>query len=343
MIVGLILRVAGGEALQNLVSFDYQIFFNLLLPPIILSSGYELHQSNFFRNIGTILTFAFAGTFLSAFVIGVILWLYTRIPIDGLNMSWIDAISVGATLSATDPVTILAIFNSYKVDPKLYTIIFGESILNDAIAIVIFEAAQKAKSGPAEMSGLASLFYGIGTFLFDFFGSLAIGVAVGIAAALGLKYTYVRRYPKIESCLIVLIAYSTYFFSQAIKMSGKCITNPSFRNWCVGTNIVRRYCVSALLRYYTEALCLFQYVKEVTTHYQVLVPSFGTAVRELYLYLPWPVSVYWVWPRVQTIIYYCHYLSRLCCEMGGCVPVVEGHKLVHQVPGSTPWHHGSTR
>jgi sodium/hydrogen exchanger-like protein 6/7 len=220
MVVGLTLRVAGGENLQNLVSFDYQIFFNMLLPPIILSSGYELHQANFFRNIGTILTFAFAGTFLSALVIGVILWLYTRVPLDGLSMGWTDAISVGATLSATDPVTILAIFNSYKVDPKLYTIIFGESILNDAIAIVIFEAAQKSKNGAAEMSGVASLFFGIGTFLFDFFGSLAIGVAVGIGAALCLKYTYVRRYPKIESCLIVLIAYSTYFFSQAIKMSG---------------------------------------------------------------------------------------------------------------------------
>ncbi|ROW14922.1 hypothetical protein VPNG_03323 [Cytospora leucostoma] len=220
MIVGLTLRITGGENLQNLVSFDYQIFFNLLLPPIILSSGYELHQGNFFRNIGTILTFAFAGTFLSAMVIGVILWLYTRIPLDGLNMTWVDAISVGATLSATDPVTILAIFTSYKVDPKLYTIIFGESILNDAIAIVIFESAQKAKLGGVELSGIAGLLWGIGTFLVDFFGSMAIGVAVGVAAALGLKYTYVRRFPKIESCLIVLIAYSTYFFSQAIKMSG---------------------------------------------------------------------------------------------------------------------------
>ncbi|PSR90419.1 Sodium/hydrogen exchanger family-domain-containing protein [Coniella lustricola] len=220
MVIGLALRVTAGEALQNLVSFDYQIFFNLLLPPIILSSGYELHQSNFFRNIGTILTFAFAGTFLSAVVIGVILWLYTRIPIDGLDMGWVDAISVGATLSATDPVTILAIFNSYKVDPKLYTIIFGESILNDAIAIVIFKAAQASKVGAANKSGIASLLSGISTFLFDFFGSMTIGVAVGIGAALSLKYTYVRRFPKIESCLIVLIAYSTYFFSQAIDMSG---------------------------------------------------------------------------------------------------------------------------
>ncbi|CAK7264811.1 monovalent cation:H+ antiporter, CPA1 (nhx1) [Sporothrix epigloea] len=220
MTVGLILRVTAGDSIRDLVSFDYQIFFNLLLPPIILSSGYELHQGNFFRNIGTILTFAFFGTFLSAIVIGVILWLYTRIPLEGLSMNWIDAISVGATLSATDPVTILAIFNSYKVDPKLYTIIFGESILNDAIAIVIFETAQKSKTSSATSSSVVSLIKGIGIFLKDFFGSLLIGALVGIMAALCLKYTYLRRYSKIESCLIVLIAYATYFFSQAVHMSG---------------------------------------------------------------------------------------------------------------------------
>jgi hypothetical protein len=136
MTVGLILRVSNGTSIQNLVIFNDQIFFNLLLPPIILASGYELHQANFFRNIGSILTFAFAGTFISAIVLGLILWVYTRIPIDGFSMTFVDAISVGATLSATDPVTILAIFNTYKVDPKLYTVIFGESILNDAVAIV---------------------------------------------------------------------------------------------------------------------------------------------------------------------------------------------------------------
>lgn len=221
MTVGLILRVSSGTSIQNLVSFDYQIFFNLLLPPIILASGYELHQANFFRNIGTILTFAFAGTFISAVVLGMILWLYTRIPIDGFNMTFVDAISVGATLSATDPVTILAIFNTYKVDPKLYTVIFGESILNDAVAIVLFETAQQFKKGEAAGKlTFVSLFEGIGIFLAVFFGSLVIGVIVGIGTALALKYTYVRRFPKIESSLIVLIAYASYFLSNGLHMSG---------------------------------------------------------------------------------------------------------------------------
>lgn len=225
MTVGLLLLVTSGDSIRNLISFDYQIFFNLLLPPIILASGYELHQANFFRNMGTILTFAFAGTFLSAVVIGLILWLYALTGVESISMSFVDAISVGATLSATDPVTILAIFNSYKVDPKLYTIIFGESILNDAIAIVIFETAQKYKKGDASKLGFLSFFEGIGIFLIVFFGSLLIGVLVGVMTALLLKLTYIRRYPKNESCLVVLIAYATYFFSHGIHMSGKTLHN----------------------------------------------------------------------------------------------------------------------
>ncbi|KAL7972628.1 sodium/hydrogen exchanger [Trichoderma sp. SZMC 28014] len=218
MVVGLILLITSGDSIRNLISFDYQIFFNLLLPPIILSSGYELHQANFFRNIGTILTFAFAGTFLSAVVIGLILWIFNLVP-GSLKLTLVDAISVGATLSATDPVTILAIFNTYKVDPKLYTIIFGESILNDAIAIVIFETAQKYNKGEANY-GIISFFEGTGIFLLVFFSSMLIGVIVGVGTALLLKFTYVRRFPKIESCLIILIAYATYFFSHGLHMSG---------------------------------------------------------------------------------------------------------------------------
>ena len=128
--------------------------------------------------------------------------------------------SVGATLSATDPVTILAIFNTYKVDPKLYTVIFGESILNDAIAIVLFETAQKYKGPNVGTLTPLSFFESIGVFLMVFFGSLIIGIAIGLATSLILKFTQVRRESKVESCLVILIAYASYFFANAIHMSG---------------------------------------------------------------------------------------------------------------------------
>ena len=68
---------------------------------------------------------------------------------------------------------------------------------------------------------MLNLFEAIGLFLLVFFGSMLIGIVTGIATALGLKYTLVRRMPKIESCLIVLIAYASYFFSNGVRLSGR--------------------------------------------------------------------------------------------------------------------------
>lgn len=149
------------------------------------------------------------------------LWTLITFKAEGLNISFVEAISVGATLSATDPVTILAIFNTYKVDPKLYTIIFGESILNDAVAIVMFQTAQKFLEQPGKGANPFSFFKGVGIFLLVFMVSLAIGVFVGISTALLLKHTYIRRFPRLETCLILLVAYASYLFSNGLDFSGK--------------------------------------------------------------------------------------------------------------------------
>lgn len=217
MVVGLIIRVSPGHYIQDTVTFNSSYFFNVLLPPIILNSGYELHQANFFRNIGSILTFAIPGTFISSVVLGIILWIWTKLGLESINLSFVDALSVGATLSATDPVTILSIFNAYKVDPKLYTIIFGESLLNDAISIVMFETCQQFHGKDPKLS---SIFEGAGLFMMTFTVSLLIGVAIGFLVALILKHSHIRRYPQIESCLVLLIAYESYFFSNGCHMSG---------------------------------------------------------------------------------------------------------------------------
>lgn len=180
-------------------------------------------------------------------VLGVVQYLWTRIPLEGLDISFVDAISVGATLSATDPVTILAIFNAYKVDPKLYTIIFGESILNDAIAIVLFETAQKYREGASAGSlTVLSLFESIGVFLLVFFGSLVIGLAVGLGTALLLKLTHIRRESKIESCVVILIAYASYFFANAIHMSGMSRGCP---RKCSNTEILQASSLSSSAAY----------------------------------------------------------------------------------------------
>lgn len=71
--------------------------------------------------------------------ISVLVYLYSFLGLESLEMGLLECLIFGSTLSATDPVTILAIFNQYKVDPKLYSVIFGESLLNDAVSIVLYE------------------------------------------------------------------------------------------------------------------------------------------------------------------------------------------------------------
>ncbi|KAL8279920.1 hypothetical protein RQP46_007770 [Phenoliferia psychrophenolica] len=217
MAVGLLVRLAPGNVVQDMISFKSTILLNVLLPPIILNSGYQLKQENFFRNFGVILTFAFAGTFISAVVLGVIVYLYSLLGLEGLSLTIIECLLFGSTLSATDPVTILAIFNALNVDPKLYSIIFGESILNDAVAIVMFETLSQFHG---EKIHVLSFFHGTGIFLLTFCISMALGVIFGLSCSLMLKHSELGRYTEIESCLVFLIAYTSYFFSNALTMSG---------------------------------------------------------------------------------------------------------------------------
>lgn len=190
---------------------------NVLLPPIILNSGFELRQENFFRNFATILTFAFAGTFISAVVLGVLVYIWALLGLEGLSLTIVECLQFGSTLSATDPVTILAIFNSLKVDPKLYSVIFGESILNDAVAIVMYETLSQFHG---EKIHVLSFFHGVGIFLLVFLCSMALGVIFGLGCSLLLKHSQLARFPEIETCLVLLLAYTSYFLSNALTMSG---------------------------------------------------------------------------------------------------------------------------
>lgn len=129
-------------------------------------------QKYFFKNLGAIFTFAFIGTTVTAFVTGYfnsglviklnheiislicitvitvslicslfhrsLMWGFIQIfPGLAKDFSFLDTLYFGAVISATDPVTILAIFSELHVDVNLYALVFGESVLNDAIAIVL--------------------------------------------------------------------------------------------------------------------------------------------------------------------------------------------------------------
>ena len=69
-----------------------------------------------------------------------------------------------------------------------------------------------------------NIFKGVGTFVGVFTASTLIGILFGITVALMLKHSELFRYPSIETCLIALMAYNSYLFSNSTQMSGKVYT-----------------------------------------------------------------------------------------------------------------------
>ncbi|XP_026862997.2 sodium/hydrogen exchanger 6b isoform X2 [Electrophorus electricus] len=207
-------------------TFDPEVFFNILLPPIIFHAGYSLKRRHFFRNLGAILTYAFVGTVISSFVIGLVMYgcvaLMNAIgQLDG-DFFFTDCLFFGAIISATDPVTVLAIFSELKVDVDLYALMFGESVLNDAVAIVLSSsvvAYQPSGESSQALDGRAML-TSLGVFLAVLSGSFVLGSAAGVLTALVTKFTRLRDFPLLETALFFLMSWSTFLLAEACSITG---------------------------------------------------------------------------------------------------------------------------
>lgn len=158
-----------GEEFEEVLVF-------LFLPVLIFAAALGISTRAFFRNLGPILVLATVAFVISAVLVGAALNLGLGIPLTA-------ALLFGALISATDPVAVVAIFRQLGVPRRLLTMVEGESMLNDGVAIVLFNILLAAALG-----GEASALAGFVDFFFVFFGGAAIGVAVGLVAALVLPW-----------------------------------------------------------------------------------------------------------------------------------------------------------
>ncbi|XP_037125247.1 sodium/hydrogen exchanger 6-like isoform X2 [Syngnathus acus] len=218
-------QVQDDEMLRK-VTFDPEVFFNILLPPIIFHAGYSLKRRHFFRNIGSILAYAFLGTVISCFIIGLIMYGFVSfmkvVGQLGGDFYFTDCLFFGAIVSATDPVTVLAIFNDLKVDVDLYALLFGESVLNDAVAIVLSSSivAYQPTGDNSHSFEATAMLKSFGIFLGVFSGSFALGVATGVVTALVTKFTKLRDFPLLETALFFLMSWSTFLLAEACGFTG---------------------------------------------------------------------------------------------------------------------------
>uniref|UniRef100_A0A8C7EA53 Sodium/hydrogen exchanger n=1 Tax=Nothoprocta perdicaria TaxID=30464 RepID=A0A8C7EA53_NOTPE len=223
-------NVQDNEMLRK-VTFDPEVFFNILLPPIIFYAGYSLKRRHFFRNLGSILAYAFLGTAISCLVIGSIMYgCVALMKVTGQlggDFYFTDCLLFGAIVSATDPVTVLAIFHELQVDVELYALLFGESVLNDAVAIVLSSSivAYQPAGDNSHTFDVTAMFKSIGIFLGIFSGSFAMGAATGVVT-LSLtvcnvtKFTKLREFPLLETGLFFLMSWSTFLLAEACGFTG---------------------------------------------------------------------------------------------------------------------------
>jgi len=208
-ILGLCLLLFGRN-INDIFRLDPKFFMLVLLPPIIHDSGYTMQKGHFFDNLGSILAFAIFGTAITAFIIGLGLYLFRLLP-------FIESMMFGSLLAATDPVATLAIFQALNVDVTLHALVFGESILNDAISIVLFKTFESLKS--ADISFVV-IYESIQHFTIIFFGSIAIGILFSVMSALVFKYIDFRKHSSLEITLMFIFSYLPYLISEALELSG---------------------------------------------------------------------------------------------------------------------------
>lgn len=212
---GVVLLVTKGSDSHILV-FSEDLFFLYLLPPIIFNAGFQVKKKQFFKNFTIILLFGILGTAISFCIISVgDFLLFTRIGVKSLSTQ--DYLAVGAILSATDSVCTLQVLNQDQT-PFLYSVIFGEGVVNDATSIVLFNAVQSINFNNLNVMIILKF---LGTFLYLFFTSTALGVVVALLSAYIIKTLYFGRHSTDrEVALMMLMAYLSYMLAELLSLSG---------------------------------------------------------------------------------------------------------------------------
>nr|AXV43384.1 sodium/hydrogen exchanger 9 [Lateolabrax maculatus] len=207
-------------------TFDPEVLFNLFLPPIIFHGAYTLNQKRFFANLGSVLTFAFLGTIISCVTIGACVYGFTRLMVllglaaDG-DFFLTDCLLFGAIMSATDPVSVLGLLSELRVDLDLHTLLFGESVLNDAVAIVLTHAITTySQMGAGHALDPSAVLLSVGCFLGVLAGSFLLGFIFTVITALLTKFTRLCENPLLETSVFFLLSWSSFLSAEAVGLSG---------------------------------------------------------------------------------------------------------------------------
>jgi Na+/H+ antiporter len=206
-----ILLVLGGLVLAVIpglpeVELEPDLVLVIFLPPLLFYAAFQSSWRDLRADARAISLTSIVLVLLTTCAVAVI----AHEAIEG--MPWAMAFALGAIVSPTDPVAATAIMRRLGVPRRLVTIVEGESLVNDAGALIAYRVAVAAAVGGTFSLGEAAL---------DFVVAAVGGVAVGLAA--GWVIGEVRRYledPPVEITVSLLTGYAAYVPAEELELSG---------------------------------------------------------------------------------------------------------------------------
>ncbi|XP_003802056.1 sodium/hydrogen exchanger 3 isoform X3 [Otolemur garnettii] len=219
IVLGLVL---GGIvwAADHIASFTLTptVFFFYLLPPIVLDAGYFMPNRLFFGNLGTILLYAVVGTVWNAATTGLSLYgVFLSGLMGELQAGLLDFLLFGSLIAAVDPVAVLAVFEEVHVNEVLFIIVFGESLLNDAVTVVLYDVFTSFVAlGSDQVTGVDCV-KGIVSFFVVSLGGTLLGVAFAFLLSLVTRFT--KHVRIIEPGFVFVISYLSYLTAEMLSLS----------------------------------------------------------------------------------------------------------------------------
>jgi len=177
----------------------------VFLPALVFEGGVKLNVRDLLQNSAPLLLLANVGVLLAALVTGYLVHWTTGLPVA-------IALLFGAIISATDPISVLAIFKDLRMDKRLSLIVEGESLLNDGTAAALFQIVLAGI-----ISGHLGVSKGLGQFPFAVLGGAVLGSFLGYAAS---RLTRTIDDPELQITVTAVVAYSSYLLAYQLHLSG---------------------------------------------------------------------------------------------------------------------------
>uniref|UniRef100_A0A671Z2U0 Sodium/hydrogen exchanger n=1 Tax=Sparus aurata TaxID=8175 RepID=A0A671Z2U0_SPAAU len=207
-----------GADKQQTFTLTPTVFFFYLLPQIILDAGYFMPNKLFFSNMGAILVYAVIGTCWNAASLGLSLWgCHMGGAMGDLDIGLLQYLLFGSLIAAVDPVAVIAVFEQVHVNEVLFIMVFGESLLNDGVTVVLFNVFDAFVSLGGPKINAVEIIKGIISFFVVAFGGSLMGFVFGLLISLVTRCT--KNIQVIEAGFVFVLGYLAYLTAEMLSLS----------------------------------------------------------------------------------------------------------------------------